>query len=180
MSKMKEPDTYENFPSHIVFLSNLEAISIYAIGVYILAGFGIWLAVLYLAYCCWMEIRVLRGSCKNCYYYGKVCGFGKGKLCSLLFKKGEPQKFIETQIRWFHLIPYFLVFIFPLVGGIVLLVTGFSWNLLALLVILFLLSFGGNAIIRGSFACKYCKQREIGCPAEKLFSKKGKSVREPQ
>jgi len=45
--------------------------------------------------------------------------------------------------------------------------------------ILLVLSFGGNAFIRGSFACNYCKQKEIGCPAEKLFSKKTKSDQEP-
>ncbi|MFH1684097.1 MAG: hypothetical protein ABIA67_04360 [Candidatus Margulisiibacteriota bacterium] len=26
--------------------------------------------------------------------------------------------------------------------------------------------------LRGSLACKFCKQRELGCPAEQLFSKK--------
>jgi hypothetical protein len=25
--------------------------------------------------------------------------------------------------------------------------------------------------VRGQLACKYCKQRELGCPAEQLFSK---------
>jgi len=175
---MKELDAYESFPLRIVLLSNLVAISIYSIGVYILAGFGIWWAVLYLVYCGWVEIRVLRGSCVNCYYYDKVCGFGKGKLCSLLFKKGDPNKFVETQIKWSDLIPDFMVFFFPMIGGIVLLVTCFSWVLLALLAILFVLSFGGNALVRGSFACKYCKQKEIGCPAENLFGKKAKSTQE--
>jgi len=175
---MKEPDAYECFPLRIVLLSNLIAISIYAVGAYILAGFGIWLAVLYLVYCGWIEHRVLRGSCVNCYYYGKVCGFGKGKLCSLLFKKGDPQKFAETQITWFDLVPDFLVSIFPMIGAIVLLAMGFSWTLLALLVILLALSSVGNAFVRGSFACKYCKQREAGCPAEKLFNRKAKTVHE--
>jgi len=38
-------------------------------------------------------------------------------------------------------------------------------------IILFFLFFGGTAMIRGNLVCKYCKQREIGCPAEKLFNK---------
>jgi hypothetical protein len=29
-------------------------------------------------------------------------------------------------------------------------------------------------MIRGSIACKYCKQRELGCPAEQMFAKKKK------
>ena len=69
------------------------------------------------------------------------------------------------------IIPDFLTFIFPLIGGIALLISNFSWLIIVLLVILVILGFGGNAVVRGSFACKYCKQREIGCPAERLFSK---------
>ena len=38
-------------------------------------------------------------------------------------------------------------------------------------VLIILLTTLGNAIVRGSLACKHCMQRELGCPAEKLFSK---------
>ena len=174
MKIMKEIKTYENFPKGIALSSNLVAISIYAIGAYILAGFGIVLSTLYLLYCLWIEIRVLKGSCVDCYYYGKVCGFGKGKLCSLLFKKGESQKFVEKEVSWSKILPDFMVFILPTVGGIIFLVREFSWLIIAMLTILLILSFVGNALIRGSVACKYCKQREIGCPAEKLFKKERK------
>ena len=168
---MEETNSYEKFPIWIPLLANVVALSIYAIGAYILAGLTIILSILYLLYCLWVEIGVLRGSCVHCYYYGKVCGLGKGKLCSLFFKKGDPQRFIEKEISWYHMLPDFMVSIIPLVGGIVLLVSDFSWLILALLVILAMLSTGGNAVIRGSFACKYCKQREIGCPAEKVFGR---------
>ena len=171
---MREPDSCESFPLRIVLLSNVVAIAIYAIGAYILSRSGIWWAVLYLIYCGWIEVRVYRHSCVNCYYYGKRCGFGKGKLCSLLFRKGDPQKFAETQINWFDLVPDFMVLILPTIGAIVLLATAFSWIVPALLALLLVLGFAGNAVIRGSFVCKYCKQREIGCPAEKLFSKGAK------
>ena len=107
----------------------------------------------------------------NCYYYGKVCAFGKGKLCALLFKQGNPQNFAADTITWSQLIPDFLVSLIPIAVGIFILVTDFSILCLVLLIILIALSFGGNAIVRGNFACKYCKQRESGCPAEKLFSK---------
>jgi hypothetical protein len=70
------------------------------------------------------------------------------------------------------MLPDFLVFIFPIIGGIVLLVRSFSWLLVVLLAVLIALSFGGNAVIRGQFACKYCKQREIGCPGAKAFGGK--------
>ncbi len=135
-------------------------------------GLGIWVAVLYLLYCAWIEFRILKHSCVDCYYYGKLCGLGRGKLCPLLFKKGDPQRFVNGQISWTDLIPDFLVSIFPAIGAVVLLIRDFSWLILLLLLLLLVLAFPGTAIIRGSFACKYCKQREIGCPAEKFFNKK--------
>ena len=51
--------------------------------------------------------------------------------------------------------------------------------LLALLLALTALSTAGNAVIRGSFACKYGKQRLVGCPAEQLFNKQQESEETP-
>jgi hypothetical protein len=135
-------------------LAVVLSLAIYGVGAYILAGFGLIFAVLYLLYCLWVELRVMRKSWVHCYYYGKTCGLGKGKLCSIFFTRGEPAKFTEPQISWADLLPDLLVSIIPLVGGIVLLVTDFSWLLVALVVLLVLLGFSGNAIVRGSFACK--------------------------
>jgi len=168
---MKGTKSYENFPFWIVLLSTILSLSTYAIGIYVLLGLGIPFAILYIIYILWLEVRLLKGSCIDCYYYGKVCAFGKGKLCALFFKKGNPKRFVARKISMIDILPDFLIFIFPIVGGVILLVANFSWIITALLVILVVLSFGGTAVIRGSFACKYCKQREIGCPAEKLFSK---------
>ena len=84
-----------------------------------------------------------------------------------------PEKFIQKKITWKAILPDFLVFVVPLLVGIFLLILDFNWLLLALLIILFLLGFGGNGFIRGSLVCKFCKQRELGCPAEQLFEKGG-------
>jgi hypothetical protein len=162
-------EIYENFPLGIVIFCNLVPLLIYATGAYILSGFGILMAVAYLFYCFWMEYRVMKLGCVNCYYYGKLCGTGKGKLCSLLFKQGDPTKFAETEISWVAMLPDFMVIIFPMVGGIVLLIINFSWFLLAVLIFMVVLYFGGNSLIRGPIMCKYCQQRVIGCPAERLF-----------
>ena len=170
-AKMDESHVYESFPWPIVILTNLVSLSIYAIGVLVLIQLGLAWAGVYLVYCLCMEFRLLRYSCVNCAYYGGLCGFGKGKVCAWFFKAGDPKKFGENGITWRDLIPDFLVFLIPLVVGIILLVMDFNWYLLVLLVVLIALSTVGNAVIRGSFACKYCKQRLIGCPAEKLFNK---------
>lgn len=173
-NSMKEARTCESFPVPMVSLAILVSLTIYVIGACILAVLVIWLSIAYILYCAWIEFRILKYSCADCYYYGKLCGLGRGKLCPMLFKKGDPQSFAEKEISWPDILPDFMVSIFPAIGGIILLIRDFSWLILLLLVALLALSFGGNAIIRGSFACRHCKQREIGCPAERLFSKEPK------
>jgi hypothetical protein len=53
----------------------------------------------------------------------------------------------------------------------VLLIIDFNWVILVMILLLLLLTTVGNAIIRGSLACRHCVQREIGCPAEQLFKR---------
>lgn len=173
---MQNNKAYENFPIWIPLLSCVLSLSIYALGAYIFWLLGIAFIILYIIFCLWIELRILKLSCVNCYYYGKICGLGRGKLCALLFKKGNPEGFIEKEIAWKDLIPDFMVLIFPLVGGIIILIRDFNWLILVLMVILVMLSMAGNAVIRGSLACKYCKQKELGCPAEQLFNKGAKTA----
>jgi hypothetical protein len=168
---MQNNKAYENFPIWIPLLSCVLSVAIYTLGAFIFYQHTFLLTIFYLLFCLWIEFRILQKSCVNCYYYGKICGLGRGKLCPVFFKKGSPERFIETEISWKDLIPDFLVLIFPLVGGIIALIMDFTWLILVLMVILTVLSLCGNAIIRGSLACKYCKQKELGCPAEQLFSK---------
>jgi len=77
---MKEKTCYENYPFWIVILSNIVEFTVYGTGAFVIYKIGwIWL-ILYVLYIVWLVIRLLRRSCVNCYYYGKVCAFGKGKL----------------------------------------------------------------------------------------------------
>lgn len=161
---------YESYPLWMIMLSNSLSISTYIIGAYILYGLGIIFTVLYLLFCMAMEIRLLRKGCTSCYYYGKTCAFGKGRLSSYFFKKGDPSRFTNKEVSWYEVLPDFLVFLFPLAGGIILLFNEFNWLILLLVIIILILSLGGNAFIR-SLTCKHCKQRELGCPAADLFSK---------
>ncbi len=169
---MKEFECFENYPYWIIIISNLLQLSIYTIGIIIIKPLGIIWLLIYLAYIVFLEVRLLRKSCINCYYYGKRCAFGKGKLCSLFFKKGDIKKFAwSDNITWKDLIPDMLVAIIPVIIGIVRLIMDFNWLLLLFVILLFLLVSKGNELVRGSLACKYCKQREINCPAEKMFNK---------
>ncbi|VVC03584.1 Uncharacterised protein [Candidatus Burarchaeum australiense] len=166
-----EQSNYENYPLWIVLISNFFSLAVYLLGTFVMYQLGLAWLVAYLAYVACLEFRLLKGSCVNCYYYGRTCAFGKGRLSCLLFKKGDARKFACRQITWKDILPDFLVSLVPMAAGVILLVHEFSWLVLGAILLLAVLSFAGSAFVRGSLACKYCKQRELGCPAERLFGK---------
>ncbi len=142
---------------------------IYSLGVLIILHANLLLAGLYIIYIIIIEIRLLKFHCPNCYYYGKICAFGKGKISSLIFKKGNPDKFICRSFTVKDLIPDMLVFAFPAITGIILLIIDFQWNILISITGLIILNFSGNAYVRGQIACKHCRQKDLGCPALDFF-----------
>ena len=163
--------SFENFPWWMVVLSNANGLAIYAIGFYLMARLGALWGMLYAAYCIWMGWRLLSGSCRYCYYFGKRCGFGKGRVCSWFFAKGTEQTFSAKQISWRDIAPDFLVSLIPLGVGIPMLIRSFSWLALLSIITLAFLGSMGTGLVRGQLACKYCKQRELDCAAEQLFNK---------
>ena len=168
---MESLKPYEDFPAAKVVPAVLLNFSIYALGASILSGFGIPAAGLYLLYCIGTEINVMKTSCVDCFYYGKWCAFGKGKVAPLLFRRGDPARFPAKSMSWKELLPDMFVALIPLAGGITLLIQRFSWGVTLMLALLLALAFQGTYLVRSRIACKYCKQRELGCPAERFFSK---------
>lgn len=161
--------TYSNFPARIVILSNLVTFLIYCSGFLIMSYLGWIVAIIYLFYIVAFEYRLLSRHCINCYYWGKTCGFGKGRVSALFFKKGDQAKFCNGKMTWKDLLPDLLISLVPFITGIVLVIVKFDIFLLVSIVAIILLSTSGNGYVRGHMTCKYCKQRESGCPANDLF-----------
>ncbi len=168
---MEQTKTYENFPLWIVAVSNVVSLLTYGMGVFVMIHLGWLVASIYLAYILLFEIRLVSTHCVNCYYWGKTCGFGKGRVSSLFFKKGDASKFCSRKMTWKDMIPDMLIVAIPLITAIVLIIQAFDILLIVAVLALLTLSSAGNAYIRGSLTCKYCKQRELGCPADRLFNK---------
>jgi hypothetical protein len=162
---------YESFPARFAFFSALVAISVYALGAYVLSGTTLLTTCLYIASCALLEVMVLKRSCVHCYYYGRVCGRGKGMLASLLFRRGDPRLFVERQLCWWGIAPELMATLLPLMGGGFLLLEQFTWGTLGAMATMVVLSLGGNVLVRRSYACKYCKQKELGWPALAMLSR---------
>jgi len=169
---MQEPAGYEHYPIGYVICANLLSLSIYCIGAFLVYQLSPVWVIPYILFILLLEFRVISMHCVDCYYYKKTCAFGKGRLSGLLFSKGIPERFCQKKITIKDIIPDFLVFIIPVVIGIVLLLIEFRLPILILIIVLLALGFPGNAFVRGQLACRYCRQKEIGCPAAQLFDKK--------
>jgi hypothetical protein len=169
-----EAGTYEDFPRWMVASTLFVQAAIYLLGAYIVLRVGTLLLVIYIASVLALEYRVLRHSCVNCFYHGRLCCFGRGKLCAAFFGKGDPEAFSRREIRWTDILPDFLVSLIPLLLGILLLVSRFDAILLGVILALGILAFPVQGLIRGTWSCRFCRQREFGCPAEKLFAGKVK------
>lgn len=169
---MNDLKYYDNFPARIVFIANAVAILLYGFGLIVCFRLHWITGLLYLFYIVFLEFRLISRHCINCYYYGKICGFGKSWLSTKLFQKGDVSRFCAGEMSWKDMIPDMLVVLIPLVVGVILLVQELDWLVLTGIVIMILLTTFGNSYVRGSLTCKYCRQRALGCPAEKLFEKK--------
>jgi hypothetical protein len=165
---------YERFPSWIPLLSVTQALTIYALGALLVGGFGPTAAFLYLLFCVWSEYRVMQMSCRHCCYFGKLCGTGKGIVAPLFTRRGDPSLFLAKAIGWKELIPDFLVFLIPVLAGLINLFFHFRFSTLGLIVLIVILALPGSGFMRTRLICANCRQRELGCPAEKLFGSKKK------
>ena len=161
--------TCNNYSWRIVIATTAFSLILYGAGMYIVFLYGSYWMLFYLAFILTLEIRLMKKSCVNCFYFGKYCAFGKGKLASLLFKKGN-KAFNGCKVTNSDIIPELFVAIIPFAAGIYLLVHSFSWLLSVLIILLLFMSTAGNGYIRGTLACKFCRQRELGCPAWEYFS----------
>ena len=120
-------------------------------------------AWLYLAAALIMIFVVLRKLvCTNCYYYGKRCALGWGKVSALFFSPGSIDQFSTCAGIKAAPITYGLLTLIPLVLCIVALVQEATVLKTAVLVLLLAVSVYSGAIGRKQ-ACINCKMRLI-CP----------------
>ncbi|MFB3789147.1 MAG: hypothetical protein ACE15F_22540 [bacterium] len=177
---MQTAHCYETYPLWIPLVANGLSLAIYLLGVLIAAHGGALPAGVYVVYCLWMEWRLLRKSCAECYYYGKRCAFGKGIVCAWILSPGDPQNRPKPEITWRLFLPDLLVLIIPMVLGLIFLFRDFSWTLLAMMAGMLLLAFPANGYVRENLACPFCKKRETGCAAVEFFEKMRKEKNPPQ
>jgi hypothetical protein len=172
---MKKPKIFDSYPLWIVILANILILAVYVAGAYIMFRLSLITGILYVAYLVFFELHYFKEGCSCCFYYGKLCAFGKGIVAAKFFKKGDPKKFCERKLSFKDFIPQILVVLIPLIVGIALLISR-GFNLLILIAMIYPVFswFVINPILYGKLACIHCKQGSICCPALNFFIKKEK------
>lgn len=162
----------EEYPKSSVIVGNLAMaawIALGTIGCWFLTPLGAWI---FLAFALIMVGVVLRKLvCTDCYYYGKWCGIGWGKLSALMFPKGNEERFGTSLGLKLAPITYKLLTAVPLVF---LITSMFDTSRLLVpkiivLVLLLAVSFYSGTIGRKK-GCAACKMRLV-CPGSAVKEK---------
>jgi hypothetical protein len=160
----------DNYPKSVIVVRWIILGVAFALGVYILWGIKDVLGLLYVLYSILTLTLILPLSrCASCFYHGKACNTGWGKVAAYLFPKGDESKYVDNYS--YAIFTHFL-WLIPLLGGFFRLLRDRSLLALCLLggyvFVLFM-----EKIILKKLACVRCHQREF-CPAVP-FRKAGQS-----
>lgn len=166
------PAAYDCYPIHLVLMISILQVAVYLTGAYIMFRLHLAAGILYVAFIVFLEGSVCREGCRNCYYYGKLCAFGRGKIAGLILKRGDPREFSKRELGWKDFVPQILVVLIPLIAGIAIMVSrGFDVWILCAMIYPLLSWFCLNPWIYGNIACAHCRQGRKCCPALRFFSK---------
>ncbi len=164
MNRQSEKESfafYESYPGHVMIFRWIVLAVIFGLGVYVLSDIKEILGVAYVIYSVVALTFILPLSrCVSCYYYGKACNTGWGRLAAYLFPKGDESQYVKhysyailLHLLW--VIPFFASF-FQLLRRkeIVTLIVFLSYLLLLLV----------ERVTLRKVACTRCHQKYF-CPA---------------
>ena len=152
---------YENYPKYIIVFRWIILLLAFVLGIYVLLDFYYMLAVVYVLYSVMALTLILPLSrCVSCFYYGKFCNTGWGRVASYLYRKGDESKYVD---HYNYAIFLHLLWLVPLL--VVLLQLARKRNILALsILVIYLFILLIEKIILKKLCCRRCHQREF-CPA---------------
>ena len=151
----------ENYPKYIIVIRWIVLSIAFALGIYILLGLHNMLAIIYIIYSVITLTLILPLSrCVSCFYYGKFCNTGWGKIAAYLFKKGDESKYVE---HYNYAIFLHLLWLIPLLVALLQLVRQRDLFALSIFAIYLFILFVEKIILK-KLCCKRCHLREF-CPA---------------
>lgn len=151
----------ENYPKHIIIIRWIILLSAFALGIYVLHEIHEILAIIYILYSVIALTLILPLSrCVSCFYYGKFCNTGWGKIAAYLFRKGDESKYVD---HYNYTIFLHLLWLVPLLAASLQLVRERDVFVAVILVAYLFILFVEKIILK-KICCKRCHLREF-CPA---------------
>ena len=162
---------HDEFPVSTVVYNWATAGGVMALGAVVAAQFGVGVLVGYALLLAIAAVGILATVCARCAsYYGHRCGLGLGRIVPVLFKPGQTDLYFRTPMQFVYVLLFLVGILWPIVGGVVLLVGGFSMGRLAQLIaaVVLMLAF---AVPHPKLVCSHCRQGNCGaCPVGRRFT----------
>ena len=114
-----------------------------------------------------MSIRL---RCSYCYYCGKRCYSGWGKIAGFSFKRGNNKEFNNPGNYGIVAFLSSVLLLAPIMLGILTLILAFSIPALLLIIAYCVVAFTPNYFFKEK-TCHMCKQGQLGCPAARKLHK---------
>jgi hypothetical protein len=160
----------ESFPLSWIIGENLLFVT-----AWVLAGYLLWpiwtpwglplLTIIWAILVVVIQVLLKKHNCSGCYYYGKSCHLGWGKISSAMFKQDSGNQTIGMKLSLFYILPPPLIFLTSLTFAIIKSPAWDYWVVWAVFTILNVVSFP----LRKT-GCGLCAMREA-CPGSAAKSK---------
>jgi hypothetical protein len=159
---------YDDYPLHIVALNLVEVLAAALVGVVLMAQLGWWAVLLYALVGVLGVLLSLAFGCTRCFYYGRLCGLGLGKLSALAFLQRDESEFGRAGSQTVAWTLVGLALALPIAAGLFSLATGDLVPALPALVV-FLALLVAIIITHRRMVCGHCRQaRDQRCTLSRL------------
>lgn len=149
------------FPSALIIVKWIFGLAEIGGGVYIMIMFHNMLGILYAVYAAVAGALILPlSSCVSCYYYGKSCHCGWGRIASLLYDKNANNNFKSNFVYRIFCYPVWAV---PFLASLMNLARGRNLLWLIIFASFTLIVIINHRLLMKYPACKPCLQR-FDCP----------------
>ncbi len=156
-------DGLEEYPWSVVVIENLVLALWIFLGTIVITQVNLLIGMIYIASALFMILIVMRKLiCTRCYYYGKRCHVGWGKISSLLFDQGNIEEFNTCAGQKVAPILFGLLALIPMIFGVISLVKDFKISKLVLVSVL-LCTILYSSVVARKKSCAKCKVKLI-CP----------------
>ena len=157
------PEGIEEYPVSTVIIENIFIVLWLILGAYLCWVFSSIAGIVYLAFGLFMVLFVMRiFVCKNCYYHGKLCHTGWGKLSALYTDHGNEDIFCRGAIGAIVPAFYGVMALIPLIFMVISLIRDFTIMTIIIGIVFLFISSMSSIFLRKK-ACEKCKMK-IVCP----------------